>query len=429
MNQTVHAVSQCWEIIFEMVSSFQPRVLLLQGPVGPFFSELQTELNKQDVYCQRVLFNFADAFYTKHKNVIPFKKKVEFWEPFLSDLIDEHKINTIVIFGCERDRHESARVIAAEKGVKIISLEEGYFRPGFISVELNGNNRFSPIVEKLKQELDGKGIIENSTHLNERKPSSGTGLSKVVWLAIFYYNLRAIGSFLYPYQAHHRKRPLASEAFFWIRNLVRKNIRRNKNKIKIINLIEKFSGKYFIVPLQVSDDMQIVKASRGWDNSKLIYAAIASFSKHAPKGCKLVIKVHPLERGHRDYKNIVDHAAEMRNCEEDIILIDDGLMDELSLNSCGMLTINSGSAYYAIQNSIPVGVMGDALFRHPKLVSCIETNDDIDKFWTQKEVCEPHIAKWFLNYIRSTALFPGDYYRKNERKIAVQEIVKQLKLL
>lgn len=48
------------------------RIMLLQGPVGPFFSELHSALTTQGFRVSRVLFNAGDALFSGHQECLRF---------------------------------------------------------------------------------------------------------------------------------------------------------------------------------------------------------------------------------------------------------------------------------------------------------------------------------------------------------------------
>ncbi|MAI43914.1 MAG: hypothetical protein CML09_04385, partial [Puniceicoccaceae bacterium] len=63
-------------------------ILLLQGPVGPFFDKLQVSLLERRLNCTRVLFNSGDRlFCRKKKNVINFEGNLEDWKEWFNNYL------------------------------------------------------------------------------------------------------------------------------------------------------------------------------------------------------------------------------------------------------------------------------------------------------------------------------------------------------
>jgi len=118
-----------------------PRVLLLQGPVGPFFKSLQNSLNENGFDAWRICFTAGDKLYSNKNKRITFSEGLNEWPSWLDQLLSYSDIDCIVLFGCERPIHSLAIKIARKRNIPVVSLEEGYIRPGFITVEHGGNNR------------------------------------------------------------------------------------------------------------------------------------------------------------------------------------------------------------------------------------------------------------------------------------------------
>ncbi|MEM8649917.1 MAG: hypothetical protein AAGF54_05245 [Pseudomonadota bacterium] len=401
----------------------KPSVLLLQGPIGPFFKELQRELESQGSFTKRVIFNIADRFYSGSKNVEFFNLKPLLWESWLNNYIDAYNFDVIVLFGCEREQHIVARKVANERDIKVLSLEEGYIRPGFITAELGGNNRFSPMNHFFES------YNSDAPVLSERRPIGGGGVANMAWYAFIYFTLRAAGRTFNSKEMRHKNRPVIKEAFFWIRNFIRKFTRSNRNNDAVNRIIENHAHDYFFVPLQVTDDMQLLNGGRGWSNLSLIESTLSSFAKNASSEKVIVFKVHPLERGHFDYEKIVSSLARKHGCEDRAFVVDDGDIGILIRESTAVMTINSSCGFLAIRNGKPLAVLGEAIYRNEAIAHCVENEDDIDGFWKSHKPARGDISSNFINQIRAKALLSGDFYRPEGRKVACKLIANKVSTL
>lgn len=66
---------------------------------------------------------------------------VEFlWPAFLSEVIDVHAIDAVMLFGDCRAYHRIAHEIAKERRLEVGVFEEGYIRPDCITLERDGVN-------------------------------------------------------------------------------------------------------------------------------------------------------------------------------------------------------------------------------------------------------------------------------------------------
>lgn len=383
------------------------RILLLQGPVGPFFSELTDCLIEHGAEVTQLTFNHADARTANKSHSIPVTCR-------LSDF-DEHirlhlrtDIDAVVIFGSERPAHKIAREVAEEYGIPVLSFEEGYIRPGAVSLELGGNNASSPIAN-----VDISKIPRGfSTRM---EAANYHGFWPMVWHGANYYFRREIFSGAREREFHHRSTPISSEIFFWLRNVMRKATDGGSHASQATLLMKEFPKDYYIVPLQVPSDSNIKKSANGWTTPKLIHETIRSFSKSAPKTSRLVFKIHPMSRGHSSDHKLIKNLARTHKVETRTMVLHTGSLGELAKLAAGMITINSTSGLSAIHHGIPLLTMGRSIYAHSELATLAEGEKSIDAFWNNGFVADPELRNAFLAYIRRSSLIPGDFYARRGR--------------
>ncbi len=51
----------------------------------------------------------------------------------------------IILFGCERPAHLVALHLSRLYGINVLCREEGYLETGYVTCEMGGNNRHSPL--------------------------------------------------------------------------------------------------------------------------------------------------------------------------------------------------------------------------------------------------------------------------------------------
>lgn len=73
---------------------------------------------------------------------------------YLQYIFTTFKVDCIVLFGQARPHHAKAMVLASLLGIKVVVVEEGYFRPRFLSMELGGVNGFSSTLERYRRSSD-----------------------------------------------------------------------------------------------------------------------------------------------------------------------------------------------------------------------------------------------------------------------------------
>ena len=394
------------------------RVLLLQGPAGPFFSDLRSELEAQGYYVQRVLFNGGDKLFSRTKRSIRFSGTEEDWREWLHWKFTISPPNILVLFGSMRRIHSIARQVSDSFGIPVISLEEGYLRSGYITCEVGGNNRFSPRCNWRPRRI---------SHL---RPMSYSPVRTSAWCqgywSFIYYSARNLFSTKEDELLFHRKRePSLRMAFGWAAHSALNWARQLGERHILRRLLKRYAGRFFLVPLQVPFDSQLQFAARGWTSDALIEEALQSL-KTASQDKVLMFKMHPLDREGRKVGRTIMKRAQELDLAERVFLIHTGKIGRITKKAAGMMVINSTSALSALRHRTPVLVLGDAIFRHPEVVTVGETRDDIARFMLAPSVRPSATVREFLDMVRLTALVPGDFYTARGRRVAVLGVVQKV---
>ena len=390
------------------------RVLLLQGPAGPFFARLAEEFASRGIEATRVRFSPGDRLFAPGAGGdatprVDYRGTRDEFGPWLRDLIEANGFEMIVMFGDERPPHAIARRVARETGTRVISLEHGYALPGHVAVEREGNDWRSPLAGCLPaQEAVERVRREGDDPILERpEPVKSRGFRWWMTWGGIYFAVRNLLGRRSERGLFHKERPSLHEAPRWARNFWRWARGAGADAQW---LIETHPKRFDVVPLQVSDDSQLGDAGRGWDNDRLIEEAVASFAAHAPADRHLAIKVHPLERGHTDAHRRIAALAARHGVADRVHCIMSGPFGALARAARGVILINSTCAISALTHGTPVLVLGDAVYRRPELVRCGRTREDIDRFWTDDFVGEEALRRVYVPWLIAHALVPGDFY-------------------
>jgi capsular polysaccharide export protein len=401
-----------------------PRIIFLQGPVGGFFRRAQDQLNANGFDAWRICFNAGDRLYSRGEKTMNFSGQPELWRNWFSVLLREHGFDAVVLFGSERLVHRIAIECAEAADIPVLCLEEGYIRPGYVTMEFGGNNWRSPIAGLLPPEefdaprRDGPKAV----------PSSGS-FSAMAWSAFQYFTVRGLISTPGERKLFHKhKRTLLSEGFYWFKNYYRKFAHVGRNYRISERLLEHHDKRFFIVPLQVHDDTQLGRAANSWNNQKLILKTIVSFARNAPEDMQLVFKIHPMERGHTRDWNFIRQVSALNDVKDRVHVLDGGSLSLLTRHSAGMITINSTSGLSALHHGVPLAVMGQALYRNEELAFCVGRGIDLDRFWTDGFVAPESVRHRYLSWIHHQCLAGGDFYAKDGMEaaaVALQSKIEQ----
>ena len=396
------------------------RVLLLQSPVGRFFNELQSELSDSGYSVKRVLFNSGDSLFASAQDCVRFTGTLDEWETWLRFELSENKTDYIIFFGSNRPAHNVARRLADLFGIYVLSLEEGYLRSGYVTVEQGGNNQHSPLIAWTPNgsQVSNKGV----RHTAYRMKSSYATMS--FWGAT-YYIARDLLSYSSDEELFHRPRErFLSLSWSWCTHMMRRATARI-TEAPLRRALHRNPG-YIIVPLQVSNDSQIREAAREWTTPKLINACLTAVAQsHPPQ--TVVFKLHPLERGNGKIKQMIrQRAQELKIGQTGYKIIHTGRIGDLTAHSSGMILINSTSAFSALHHGLPLLVLGGAVFRHEEIATIGETENDIMVFFRLRRAKSPEKIAAFVKAIKSQSLLPGDFYLSAGRKEAIKNIIQKL---
>lgn len=404
--------------------SWSRSVLLLQGPVGPFFSELESALRAAGHLVRRVAFNAGDnLFSSRVRPPTRLSLNLNEWESWLRFELSHNAYDCIILFGSSRPAHKIARQVAQHFNTKVLSLEEGYLRSGYVTAELDGNNQHSRLTSWRPQ--NHQSIDAGNVPAPMAMQSSFLAMS--VWGALYYLTRDVFSTALDTHLLHRPFERVVPLAWRWCNHIASRGVARITEVPTQRNL--RRNPGYILVPLQVSNDSQIQLAARGWTTQKLVDACLNSLAK-ADAHQRVVFKLHPLERENALITRLIHRKAKSLGLKaERFAVLNSGRIGELTAHSSGMVVINSTSGFSALHHNKPLLVLGDAVFRHDEIATTGNSKEDIRIFFEHRQAKASDVIEQFFDTVKSKCLVPGDFYIAAGRRAAVQYIIKTLEQL
>lgn len=378
------------------------RVLLLQGPMGPFFSRLSRDLKKVGAQVSKIDFNGGDWLFSP-KGSIQFRGNLSEWPVFLERVLIERQIDIVLLFGDCRPIHRLAHRVVHLRGLTIGVFEEGYIRPDYITFELFGVNGNSKIPRSPQVYL--------SQPQNEASTCISVGNSlwhAALWGMVYFQASILLRRFYKQYQ-HHR--PLHySEFWAGLRSIWRKQCYKIKEKNIQEELAGNLSKRYFLVPLQVHNDAQLYVHSTYRSIENFIVEVFSSFAKHAPEDTHLVIKQHPLDRGYHDYSLLIARLGKKHGLEKRVKYIHDQHLPTLLEHARGVVVINSTVGLSALHHGTPTKTCGSAIYN----IKGLTFQGKLGDFWTQAEyeIVDAELYVKFRHYLIENTQLNGNFYRR-----------------
>ena len=378
------------------------RVLLLQGPLGPFFSRLAFDLTQAGAVVSKIDFNGGDWAFSPWGS-ITFTGKASAWPAFFENVLNERRIDMVLLFGDCRPMHRVAHEIAAKRGIELGVFEEGYVRPDYITLERFGVNGHSQI----SRDPD---FYFNTTP-QEVLPSSEVGGSfwRAAEWAVLYYLASAL---LYPFFRHYQHhRPLTLwEGLPWLRGTWRKHFFAHKEKGIQKELATTQSRQFFLVALQVYNDAQVHVHSDFDSVAAFIQDVVSSFVQFAPPDTDLVIKHHPLDRGYHDHSKLISSLMRKHGVQERVRYIHDQHLPTLLEHARGVVLVNSTVGLSALHYGTPLMVCGSAIYDMQGLTY----QGSLHTFWNEAQTMsmDRELYERFRNYLIENTQVNGSFYKR-----------------
>lgn len=382
-------------------SGVSQNILLLQGPIGPFFSHFASELELAGHTVHKINFNGGDDFFYSRANTHRFTGEFEEWRDYIGEKLRVLNIARVYLFGDCRAYHEVARKIAQSMNIRVFVFEEGYIRPNCITLEeigVNGHSKLprNPAMYPYTSPKDKPNLEQ------VHKP-----FRKAALYSAAYYTSARLMSWKYPHYEHHRPLNVTGEGAHWLLGGIRKMWYSLVDQ-DITTPLFKEKTPYFLCPLQVHTDMQVKVHSRFSNIEEFIQDVVHSFANHAPDNTLLVFKHHPLDRGYKDYTRVIRVLSKLHKIEHRVRYVHDAHLPTLFEHAIGTVTINSTTGLSSIDHGTPVISLGDAVYDLPGLTY----QGSLDQFWRSGATIDPDMRERFTNYLLAQVQANGNFYRK-----------------
>ena len=382
----------------DALATMHQRILLLQGPNGPFFAALGKRLSALGAATWKVNFNGGDTVFYRGPDVLRFDGQIEHWASWLTDCLAQRSIDAVLLFGQSRAVHRQAIALCEARGIAVYVFEEGYARPWWITMERGGVNERSALNRCDPTRLPLRDAPKKVMRWR------GAFFRMVLW-SVLYVLFSALLRRRFPAYVHHW--PLRVRTCWkWLRASLRALFLRWAERDVRVRLMASNGRSWFLVPLQTQGDSQLRVASRWETNDHFIVAVIESFARHAAATDDLVFKHHPLERGLTDYRACVASHAARLDVVGRVHYVHFGNLPKMLARTKGVVLVNSTVGIQALFHGTPVCVTGDACYAHEHLISgtCMDT------FWARPMPPNTrHMRAFFAHMLHTTQINTSFY--------------------
>ena len=370
------------------------RILIVQGDWEGGMSLLALDLKDAGHHVGKVFFCAPDLIYRFRG--IPthvFREPIEEFEAWLRALVKSEGYDTFFLYNHYRPYNQIAWNLAAEYQLGCHVFELGLIRPNCVMVFSREHVPISAIPKAWNALLAG-GAPPKQAEMPPELCQVSTPAKLLSFCANYLFS--RITSPLFPNFVDQRDMNFWSHLKHGLIHMWR-FIERGRDSEFDPVFAGELSGKYYAVPLQVHSDTQILRCSDYRSIEQFIRQVAKSFELHAPADTKLVFKVHPMDRGYKDYADLIA-GLDHRMGGGRILYVDRVHLPTLLENSLGVVNINSSVGISGLVHHVPVIALGTAVYDLPELTF----HGPLDDFWTKSEKPKPHRVRQFMNLLLAT---------------------------
>lgn len=382
---------------FQRLAQYR-RILLLQGPNGPFFARLRDQLAAAGCEVWKVNFNGGDDLFYRGRNVLRFRGAMASLAGFLQATLREKRIDAVIAFGDCRRPHRIAARAAAQAGIAFWVFEEGYIRPDHITLEAGGVNARSGLAPMRAQQMPAVRMPAAGRHFRH-------AFAWMAWYSFWYFAAGVVASANYPHYRHHKPFGIR-ELACWIRAGYRKHAYRWLERPQVRHLFSGEPEPFFVVALQVYNDSQIRAASPWRRVGDFIEWTMFSFARHAPRDSVLVFKHHPMDRGHTDYAGTIRSCARRFGVEGRVRYVHDAHLPTLLQRCRGLVTINSTTGLQALFHGVPVIALGRCFYAKEG----VTFQGALDQFWSASRQVDVAACQRLRGYVAYASQINSSFY-------------------
>ena len=376
--------------------------VFLQGMPSRFFRDIAKDLCARGCKVTGINLCVGDWIFWRGPNRVNYRGKISDWSQFFGQFLARNRVTDVVLLGEQRSYHKLAIAVAKAQGVRVTVTDFGYLRPDWITLEPDGMSGASRFPRDPTQILR-LGASVPKADLAARYADS---FWKMAVGDLLYSFSNVFLFYLFPHYRRGDKRAnpfVYFPAMGWRLLTAERGQRRAQERFASL---ASRKTRYFVFPLQLEHDFQIVAYSPFDSQRDAIRLVVESFAKHADAGTRLVLKVHPWDPGLDKWERYAVQCAERLGIKERIVFLDGGNLDKIIPGSSGMITVNSTSGLRALQLGCPVKVLGEAIYD----VAGLTHQGKLDNFWKEARRPDPALVDAFNNAIAAAIQIRGVFF-------------------
>ena len=301
---------------------------------------------------------------------------------------------------------------ARRRGVAVRVLEEGYFRPHWITLEREGVNGCSRLPRD-PQAYRWAAAQQTAATAAPGPAHAALTLRISLYFVGVYLAQPFFRGFRQPY-AYSPLRQALAHARKYAADRWSELVHRRKRAPT--------PARYFLVLLQRPGDSQIVRHSPFRTVADMIELVMASFARWAPADARLVFKTHPLDHGIERHDLQIGRLSAALGVAGRVSLVDESRLDGVLSPAVGVVTGNSTGGLAALELGKPTIALGQAIYNLPGLAH----QAGLDRFWSAPEPPDPSLFEAFKRTVIALTQVNGAFASRAGARLAAEGVAERL---
>jgi capsular polysaccharide export protein len=295
-------------------------------------------------------------------------------------------------------------------------LEQGYFRPDWVTLERDGVNAQSKLPRQPEwyRRHPAAAWPETAQSVGLSTPSAVLHIS-------LYHFIVFLSAFAFPRFRSGYEKPAPLQAIGHVCRFVHQLQRRGEER-RISEMALNAAGPKFLLLLQRPGDSQLWRHSGYRRVTDLIDKVCENFAAHAPEGASLLIRPHPLDPGLTPYRRHLRALARRTGLVDRLHFSDCGKLHDLLPHLAGVVCVNSTGGLAGIEFGVPTITLGAAHYNMPGLTH----QGDLDGFWRDPQKPDTDLYTAFRRVVLALTQVNGGYAPPRGRKLAIPKIVERI---
>lgn len=392
--------------------------VFLQGMPSPFFRRLGEALEESGCRVTRFNLCIGDWIFWHGRNTLSYRGRAADWGAYIANFFERNGVTDLILLGEQRRYHKEAVALAQRLGIRVSVTDFGYLRPDWITLErdgMGGNSRFPRDPQEIRRRAREVGCADPVRRYADSAFAMAAG-------DLLYNFANLFLGICYP---HYRRTDCRPHTLIYTPasalHLLRTHLLQERNQARVAE-ITGGSARYFVLPLQLDHDFQIVAYSPFNGMGEVIRQVVESFARFAPRDTRLIVKVHPWDAGMVNWRRQLGRVAGAFGVTDRVEYLAGGSLDALARSAAGMVTVNSTAGLHALQQGCPVKVLGQAVYNVPDMVF----QGALDEFWAAPTRPDPDLVADFVNLMAATIQIRGVFFSEPGCSAAVEAAARRL---